>query len=883
MSVEVHLGRLAKQVGFQAPIAEGNRLEVLAAIRVGAEFARTLPDGGPIGRVKRIIAGWIVTLSPEKGSSAQAVLDSVLPTLSPAWLGEVMRQRSVSDPESPLRFLLVVMLLFPPGYSHLRQSHEYMMAVAEALGLGDVYSLVLAWVERSGDPQQLADFDSQYHAWAKRDDLIGAYVRVSQEAYNDWHAETDARDDAAHFGQLRVRLLRLLDALEIPARDLGVSLKPLVDLREYARADSFRVAVLGEFKRGKSSILNCLLGIRGLMPVDELPCTSTVTAIRYGERLTFERQVAKDEWELCGRDEFHHAVAQAARVSGEVDSDNVQLWRVSAPSTILRTGFLELVDTPGLGEDEARDRVAFREARLTDGAILVLSAEQQASLKEVDIAAELRNRQDNIVIVINKSDLWKRPMHDLVQYVHDRFRKKGVDFSVDRFVPFSATLANPGAVDTSLGEGRIDQTLASALKYFNVAKGWLGREQPRTPPGLVDTDQLIAVVREKILARSVARKKRVMAGRIQETLQMLRPNIEVTLSRRRRNLQEHEQIEARLAEARSLEQAAREGVRLAKEIIEESSESTRELTQALYKSLPSIIDMTRCHESEWTSSFLPLTSPKKHTEEVARKVRASFLGVLEEWFKTSGADVVTKSVLLKLDRTTENLAPLRHYLKAVLGLTEEQASARVAKVEEYSVRNSVDLPVDTGDAVGVALRVALMTVVSLIVGYVIADVVLYYVLSAVSGFLNPFLLAAAVLAAIVAYAFQGDEWVRSSIRNKLLDKIAEELGKPEAREKIENGIRVAMDKYFCGLSASFDRETRSLLEDVAYQTRRIEEEGEKLVRMHGDPEWIRGEVKRLESVANQVRGGVSELEQILNELHATSEVSLASGTPKERG
>ena len=51
--------------------------------------------------------------------------------------------------------------------------------------------------------------------------------------------------------------------------------------QELIRTRKFRVAVVGEFKRGKSSFINALLG-REILPVDALPTTATLNRITYG-------------------------------------------------------------------------------------------------------------------------------------------------------------------------------------------------------------------------------------------------------------------------------------------------------------------------------------------------------------------------------------------------------------------------------------------------------------------------------------------------------------------------------------------------------------------------------------------------------------------------
>ena len=45
--------------------------------------------------------------------------------------------------------------------------------------------------------------------------------------------------------------------------------------------DRFTLAVVGQFKRGKSSLMNAVIG-RELLPVGVLPLTSAITILRYG-------------------------------------------------------------------------------------------------------------------------------------------------------------------------------------------------------------------------------------------------------------------------------------------------------------------------------------------------------------------------------------------------------------------------------------------------------------------------------------------------------------------------------------------------------------------------------------------------------------------------
>ena len=45
----------------------------------------------------------------------------------------------------------------------------------------------------------------------------------------------------------------------------------------------YRVAVIGEFKRGKSSLINAIIGA-DVLPTDILPMTAAITRVTYGEK-----------------------------------------------------------------------------------------------------------------------------------------------------------------------------------------------------------------------------------------------------------------------------------------------------------------------------------------------------------------------------------------------------------------------------------------------------------------------------------------------------------------------------------------------------------------------------------------------------------------------
>lgn len=70
------------------------------------------------------------------------------------------------------------------------------------------------------------------------------------------------------------------------ALGLTDSEKQLAELMVKLAEDRFTLAVIGQFKRGKSSLMNAIIG-RELLPTGILPLTSAITILKYGpvERL----------------------------------------------------------------------------------------------------------------------------------------------------------------------------------------------------------------------------------------------------------------------------------------------------------------------------------------------------------------------------------------------------------------------------------------------------------------------------------------------------------------------------------------------------------------------------------------------------------------------
>jgi GTPase SAR1 family protein len=59
------------------------------------------------------------------------------------------------------------------------------------------------------------------------------------------------------------------------------------ELKEKLRSHSFNLLVVGQFNRGKTTLINALIG-KALLPVGVIPLTSVVTVLSYGETPVFK-------------------------------------------------------------------------------------------------------------------------------------------------------------------------------------------------------------------------------------------------------------------------------------------------------------------------------------------------------------------------------------------------------------------------------------------------------------------------------------------------------------------------------------------------------------------------------------------------------------------
>lgn len=171
-------------------------------------------------------------------------------------------------------------------------------------------------------------------------------------------------------------------------------------LAERAAEGRFFVACVGQFKRGKSTLLNALIGA-DILPTGTVPVTSVVTVLRYGEVLSARLRRAVGEWDDIPAAELREYVSEEHNPG---NAKGVTAVEVFTPSPLLASG-LCFVDTPGLGSVTAANTEATRDfVPHVDAALVVFGADPPISGEETALVQEIAREVDTFVFVLNKAD-----------------------------------------------------------------------------------------------------------------------------------------------------------------------------------------------------------------------------------------------------------------------------------------------------------------------------------------------------------------------------------------------------------------------------------------------------------------------------------------------
>jgi len=350
-------------------------------------------------------------------------------------------------------------------------------------------------------------------------------------------------------------LLKALD--ELAALGGDQERDAIVGLRNRLAGQRLRVLVAGEAKRGKSTLVNALLG-RAVLPTGATPLTALATTVRYGRQegvtALFPCGLAKD-FPLSALDDL------VTERGNPGNSKNLSAVTVSVDAPLLARG-VELVDTPGTGSVYGHN-TAEAEAALKsmDSAVFVLTADPPVSASERELIAQVARQSVTVFVVLNKADhLSGTELTEVLDFTADiaaRAAREPV-----RIYPVSARAALASSGDT--GFARFEADFTAYLEQRRVAD----------------------------LRRSVESHARRIAGSLRDEAALVRRAAELRGAGARARV---DAFDARLAAVRhrrrdAADLAAAECGRLLDDLNEAAERAQHECTRRVGEQLASVLD-----------------------------------------------------------------------------------------------------------------------------------------------------------------------------------------------------------------------------------------------------------------------------------------------------
>ncbi len=244
----------------------------------------------------------------------------------------------------------------------------------------------------------------------------------------------------------------------------------LQDVEKKLLENRFHLVVIGQFKRGKSTFINSIIGEK-LLPTSVVPLTSIITILRYGDKQRINVILNDGSNVEIKREELTDWVTEEGNPRNEKNVKEVEIYY---PSDYLKDGIC-LIDTPGVGSIfQNNTEVTYGYLSKIDAAIFLVSADPPISQSELSFLNDVKDHVEKLFFVLNKIDYLDED--ELEESL--RFTKKTIEDALDMedstIYPISAKLALQGRIkkdDSLIRKSRIKEFYHVLNDFLLRAKG----------------------------------------------------------------------------------------------------------------------------------------------------------------------------------------------------------------------------------------------------------------------------------------------------------------------------------------------------------------------------------------------------------------------------
>jgi len=322
-------------------------------------------------------------------------------------------------------------------------------------------------------------------------------------------------------------------------------------LRRRLHEERCHLAVLGQFKRGKSTLINALLGAP-VLPTAVVPLTSIPTFLHGGERIAVRVQFenGKAEERFSGPDAEAMAEFLARYVTESLNPCNrlgVRVVEAVYPAPVLERG-VSLIDTPGIGSTFRHNTEAtVNFLPQCDAALFVVSADPPITEVEVEFLKLAHQKLARLFFVLNKVD-----------YLDEEERRAAVAFLRQVLCEQVGFASPPPIFCVSARQGL-------AARRNQDAAAWKHSGMEEVEQRIVD---FLLTEKTEVLRKAVSRQTCDILADIQRREQLTLRSLQMPLAELDQRIRRFEESLARIDEQRVvlMDRLDKEEQRLAKSV-----------------------------------------------------------------------------------------------------------------------------------------------------------------------------------------------------------------------------------------------------------------------------------------------------------------------------
>ena len=292
----------------------------------------------------------------------------------------------------------------------------------------------------------------------------------------------------------------------------------------------FRIVVMGEIKKGKSSFVNALLGVENLVPVCDDVATSTVYKICYGAKREYRVFFTKDSGKPVQTISAEEVATYGTERGNPGNEKCVEFIQVLCPSPMLKDG-LVIIDTPGLGGIvKGHKKITYDYVPKSDAVFVVTeSGSSPLGALEMSLIEDLKKVTKHIYFVQTKSGTVSEDESNKRRERNLQILTTTAGFRQDEIKYFVVDSALKVAADEDkdcgiLAESGYDKVSAFVNQYIrpNVQRLILERAITMMKPRVESLGQIMSD-REKVFAANTEEER----NRLKDQIKAAQDQIEV--------------------------------------------------------------------------------------------------------------------------------------------------------------------------------------------------------------------------------------------------------------------------------------------------------------------------------------------------------------------